>query len=69
MAKKSIKKISDKLNKVNETFSVNIYDNGYMLEISGKDNEGEWANAKLMVSTVEELMALVKEATELDRDD
>ena len=69
MAKKSIKKISDKLNKVNETFTVNIYDNGYMLEIGGKDNEGEWATAKLMVSTVEELMALVKEATELDRDD
>jgi hypothetical protein len=69
MAKKSIKKISDKLNKVNESFTVNIYDNGYMLEIGGKDNEGEWSNAKLMVSTVEELMALVKEATELDRDD
>jgi len=60
MAKKSIKKISDKLNKVNESFTVNIYDNGYMLEIGEQINKGEWSNA---------IMALVKEDTELDRDD
>lgn len=69
MAKKSVKKISDKLVKVNENFSVNMYDNGFMLEISGRDSDNEYKNAKIMVSTVEELVALVKEATELERDE
>lgn len=69
MAKKSVKQISDKLVKVNENFSVNMYDNGFMLEISGRDSDNEYKNAKIMVSTVEELVALVKEATELERDE
>ena len=69
MAKKFVKKISDKLVKVNENFSVNMYDNGFMLEISGRDSDNEYKSAKIMVSTVEELVALVKEATELERDE
>lgn len=69
MAKKSVKKIFDKLVKVNENFSVNMYDNGFMLEISGRDSDNEYKSAKIMVSTVEELVALVKEATELERDE
>lgn len=69
MAKKSVKKISDKLVKVNENFSVNMYDNGFMLEISGRDSDNEYKSAKIMVSTVEELVALVKEAADLERDD
>jgi hypothetical protein len=69
MVKKSIKKVSDKLNKVSESFTINIYDNGFMLEISGKDSDNEWKTAKIMVNTVDELLSLVKEATELDRDD
>jgi hypothetical protein len=40
-----------------------------MLEISGKDSDNEWKTAKIMVNTVDELLSLVKEATELDRDD
>jgi len=35
--KKSVSKISDKLTKVNENFTVQMYDNGYMFEISGRD--------------------------------
>jgi hypothetical protein len=68
-AKKSISTISDKLAKVNESFTVNMYDNGYMFEIGGKDADGEWKNAKIMCSTVEQLLSLVKEATEAERDE
>jgi hypothetical protein len=68
MAKKQISKISDKLNKVNESFTVNMYDNGYMIEVGGKDSDNEWTTAKIMVNTVEELLVLVKEATEIERD-
>lgn len=69
MAKRNITTISDKLSKVNESFIVNMYDNGYMFEINGKDSDGEWKTAKIMVATVEQLIALVQEATECDRDD
>ena len=69
MAKKQVKTISDKLSKVNENFTVNTYDNGFMIEVSGKDSDGEWKTAKLMVQSVDELLALVKEATEIERDE
>lgn len=69
MSKKTVKKISDKLTKVNESFSVNMYDNGFMIEVSGRDSENDYKNVKLMVSTVEELIVLIKEVSEMDRDD
>lgn len=69
MAKKSISKIGDKLAKVNESFTISMYDNGFMVEIGGRDSDNEWKNAKIMVQSVEQLLALVKEATELDRDE
>jgi hypothetical protein len=69
MAKKQISTIKDKLAKVNESFSVNMYDNGFMFEISGKDSEGEWKSAKIMCATVDQLVVLVKEVTESDRDE
>jgi hypothetical protein len=46
-----------------------MYDNGFMFEISGRDAENDYKSAKIMVSTVEELVALVKEAAELERDE
>lgn len=68
MAKKSVKKISDKLVKVSDSYTVNMYDNGFMLEISGRSANDDWSSAKIMCSTVEELVELVKEAAEMDRE-
>ena len=67
-AKTAVKKISDKLVKVNENFTINMYDNGFMIEVGGRDDENEWKTAKIMVGTVEELVALVRETTEMERD-
>ena len=63
----SVKKLSDKLTKVNENFTINMYDNGYMIEVGGRDDEDNWKTAKIIVDTVDELLALVREATELER--
>ena len=60
--------ISDKLIKVNEAFTINMYDNGFMIEVGGRDDNDEWKNTKIIVSTVEELVELVKEAASLPRD-
>jgi hypothetical protein len=65
----SVNRLSDKLVKVNENFSINMYDNGYMIEVGGRDDEDNWKTAKIMVGTVEELLVLVREATEIERAD
>ena len=70
MAKtKAVNKISDKLAKVNESFQVYMYDNAYMIEVSGRDSEGDYKTVKLMVTALDQLQALIKEVTEMDRDD
>ena len=66
--KSAVKKISDKLVKVNESFTVNMYDNGYMLEIGGRTPGDDWGTAKIMVSSIEELVELIKEVSEMERD-
>jgi hypothetical protein len=60
--------ISDKLEKVNESFTINMYDNGFMFEIGGRDSEGEWATAKIMCADVDDLTALVAEAAAMPKD-
>jgi len=67
-AKVTVSKVSDKLTKVNENFSVNMYDNGFMLEVSGKDADGEYKTAKILVTTGEQLIALIAEVVEMERD-
>jgi len=69
VAKKQIQKVGDKLTKVNENFTINMYDNGFMIEVGGRDSDEEYRNAKIMVPTVEQLLELVREATELPRDE
>ena len=64
----NISKISDKLVKVNESYTINMYDNGFMIEVDGRDSEDEWKNAKLMVPTVEQLIELVREVSEMERE-
>ncbi len=62
-------KISDKLEKVDESFTINMYDNGFMFEISGRDADEDYKTTKIMCSNIEELVELVREATDLERDD
>lgn len=61
--------ISDKVSKVNDSFTINMYDNGYMLEIGGRDPNGDYKNVKIMCNTLDDLIARVKEASELERDE
>jgi len=75
MAKKptQVKTIADKLSKVNENFTINMYDNGFMIEIGGQglpneDGDTEWSTAKIIVPTIDELIPLIREAAEMPRD-
>jgi hypothetical protein len=59
--------IASKLAKVDETMTIQMYDNGFMFEISGRDDEDDWATAKIVCANIEEVMKLVQEATTLKR--
>lgn len=59
--------ISDKLNKVNDSFSVTIVDNGFLFEISGHDVNDDWKTVKLVTLTIEQLFDLVSEATKMEK--
>jgi len=63
-----VTKIADKLAKVNDNFSVNMYDNGFMLEIGGRNKDDDWATAKIMCNSIEELTTLIKEAAAMERE-
>ena len=66
MAKK-VNKVSDKLVKTDTSFTVNIYDNGYMIEVPGRDKKDEWATARIMVSELAELYKVIEEVSEMER--
>lgn len=59
--------IGSKLDKVDESMTIQMYDNGFVFEISGRDSGDDWATAKIVCSSLEEVMKLVKEATTLPR--
>jgi len=65
---KAVTKLSDKLTKVNESFTINMYDNGFMVEAGGRNRKGDYVNAKILCNTLDEVLALVKEAGEMERD-
>lgn len=63
MAKNSIGKVVKGIDNI----SVNLYDNGYMLECSGQDDTGDWVTSKLVCNDVEEVCNLIKTAVTLPR--
>jgi hypothetical protein len=63
---KSVTKFSDKLTKINESYTINRYDNGFMVEAGGRNKKGDYVNAKILCNSLEEVLALVREAGEMD---
>ena len=65
---KSVTKFGDKLTKINESYTINRYDNGYMVEAGGRNKKGDYVNAKIVAGSVDEVLTLVREALEMDLD-
>ena len=57
-----------KLAKVNENISINRYDNGWMVEVGGRDAESDWKTCKILCNTEEEMIAVVKEWNTMEVD-
>jgi hypothetical protein len=61
--------IADKLTKVNESFTINMYDNGYMVEVGGRDSEDEWKTSKIICNTLKEVIDIVIQVDAMPRND
>ena len=49
------------LSKVNESITINRYNNGWMVEIGGRDKKEEWIPSKLVCTTEVEVLDLIKQ--------
>jgi hypothetical protein len=58
----------NKLTKVNESVTINRYDNGWMVEVGGRDSDNEWKNCKIVCNTEAEVLDVVKEYNSMDLD-
>jgi hypothetical protein len=57
-----------KLTKVNENISINRYDNGWMVEIGGRNKKEDWATTKTLCNSEQEVLDLIKEWNTLPLD-
>ncbi len=58
----------NKLSKVNDSITINRYDNGWMVEVGGRNKKEDWATAKIMCNTEDELFAIIKEYNGMEID-
>ncbi len=61
-------KVSDKLTKVGEYVNVYFYDNAYMVEVSGRNAEDDWATVKLVCRNLTEVQTLLEEVDSLPKE-
>ena len=47
--------IREKVYKRDEDFRIYTYDNGYLIEVGGRDDEGEWVTAKVFATSIQEV--------------
>lgn len=57
-----------KLSKVNESITINRYDNGFMVEVSGKDSDSDWKTSKVLCNTEAEMVEVIKEWNTMEID-
>ena len=57
-----------KLTKVSESITIYRYDNGWMVEVCGRNKKEDWANTKTLCNTEEELIQLIKEYNSMELD-
>jgi len=60
--------ILNELAKVNQNYEVQQYDNGFLLEIGGRDHNDDCTNRKLLVTSESDLIELIKVIHSLPKD-
>ena len=60
--------LSSKVIRVSEAIVINRYDNGWMLEIAGRNKKQDWITTKTICNTEQEVLELIKEYNALNLD-
>jgi hypothetical protein len=60
--------VKTKLSKVNDCYTINRYDNGFMVEVSGRDSEGDYKTSKVLCNTEEDLLTVIKQINSIELD-
>lgn len=50
-----------KLTTVNESITINRYDNGWMVEVSGKDKDNDWKTCRIVCNVETDVTDIIKE--------
>ena len=58
-----------KLVKVNESFTIHRYDNGFMVEVGGRNKKDDWVTCKLVLKDVAEVHTIVDAITQMPKED
>jgi hypothetical protein len=58
-----------KLTKINESYTIYRYDNGFRFEANGRDAENDWKSVNLIIADEAELLEVIKEANAMEKDD
>lgn len=61
-------KLDEKLKKVNDNLNIYMYDNGYMFEIGGRDADNEYKTVKIVCTSLDELIELLRTVDSMERD-
>lgn len=57
-----------KLIKVSESLTINRYDNGWMVEVSGRNKKNDYFTQKLVCNTEDEVLSIIKEYNSMEVD-
>jgi hypothetical protein len=68
MSRKAVSKVADKLAKAGDVVNVYFYDNGFMCEVSGRNDQDDWATVKLNCKDLAEVQKVLEEVNALPRE-
>jgi hypothetical protein len=60
--------VLSKLVVVSDSFTVNMYDNGFMVEVGGRDVVDEWVTCKIVIVDNKDLYNIIDQITQLPKD-
>ena len=60
--------LKDKLSKVNPQITIERAENGWIFEVSGRSQDDDWKNIKILVNTSDTLFKLIQEHNEMELD-
>jgi len=60
--------LKEKLSKVHSSITIERADNGWIFEVSGRDQQDDYKNIKILVNTSDTLYSLIQEHNEMEID-